>query len=1598
MSAASRSRRLQDILPLSPLQEGLLFHALYDEADSDVYTVQLVLHAEGELDPDAFVAAAEALLQRHPNLRAGFRYSGSGKAAQLIPDRVEVPVERVDLRGTPMAEREAALAGLLAADRARRFDLSTPPALRFTLVRYGPDEHRIVLTGHHILLDGWSTPLLVRDLLVLYAQRGDPSGLPPVAPYRDYLGWLLSQDRESAEAAWREALHDLEAPTRLARRARAAVTGPPPAPERVERRLSERLTERLTAFARGSGLTLNTVLQGVWAILLSRLTGGQDVVFGATVAARPPDVPGIESMVGLLINTVPVRVRLRTEEPLRDALVRIQDEQARLLTSRHLGLAHIQRIVGLGELFDTLTVFENYPRPERLPEVPGVRITGMQARDATHYPLTLVVTPGPRLLLELSYRPDVFEASEVSSMADRLERLLESAVSDPTRPVGRIDVLSEDERARLLALGTGPDARTGSRADAGTDPETDTDRKGDDTGTIPAACFDELFARQVARTPDAPAVVLEDTRLSYAELDAQAERLAERLVARGVGPERLVGLLLPRSIAAVVAIVAVQKAQGAHLPLDPAYPPDRIAGMLADADPVLVIATSALAERLGRNVPTLILDDPAAAASPGYEASPEAAPPAGADTSAAPPAASATSPTDDLERAAYVIYTSGSTGRPKGVVITHRGLASLVATAVQRLGVGPDSRISQFASLSFDVAFWELSMSLLTGACLVVVPEECRRNGEALAAYAVRHRLTHLVIPPSLLSVIPPTCEFPEGLTFLVGSEAVPGELVRRWSEKYRVVVAYGVTEATVNSTLWSGDATGLTGPAPIGRPDPGTRAYVLDAGLLLAPEGVPGELYLAGDGLAREYLHRPDLTAERFLPDPYGPPGGRMYRTGDVVRWSADGNLEFLGRADDQINLRGFRIEPGEIESVLLGHPAVAQAAVVARPGPSGAPWLVAYVVPTEDAAADAASADTASATVPLDTASLRAHAARLLPDHMVPGAFVTLPALPLTPNGKLDRAALPEPDRDPSGGRRPETDAERVLAELFSEVLNVPDVRVEDDFFALGGDSILSIQLVSRARRAGLRLSPREVFEHKTIEALARVARPVHGRTEDREHDDGLGEVPLTPIMRWLQEQGGPVDGHNQAVVVQVPAVVDRERLCAVLQALLDHHAMLRARLTRDGGTWRLEVRPPGTVRAADCLTRVDVSGLSEQELDAALAEQERSARSRLAPESGGMVQVVWCDAGPSRPARLVFVVHHLAVDGVSWRILLPDAASAWEAVRDGRPVRLEPVGTSFRRWARLLEQEARRPAREAELALWERTLREGERDALPTERPLDPARDVAATTRHLLRILPPERTRPLLTTVTSAFHCGVNDVLLTALALAVRRWRRDQGEADGAGLLINLEGHGREELGDVDLSRTVGWFTSTYPVRLDLGGLDLDDALAGGPAAGTALKTVKEQLRAVPDNGLGYGLLRYLNPRTGRVLAALPEPLLGFNYLGRFPVAESDDPGAWAPAGRGFGGSADPGMPAAYVLEINALTKDRPEGPELSASWSWPDGVLREEAVAALAEGWFDALDALVEHAEKPGAGGYTPSDLPYITLTQDDIAEFEEEFGA
>ncbi|WP_338051255.1 amino acid adenylation domain-containing protein [Pseudonocardia acidicola] len=1391
---------IADVWPVSALQEGFFFHAALDAEGPDVYTIQEVFDLAGpEIDVAALRAAAQDLLDRHPQLRAGFAQLADGRVVQAVAARVALPWDEVDLSGLVPADQDRRAAAVIDADRARRFDLARPPLLRATLLRLEPGRARLVLTFQHIVLDGWSVVVLVRDLLAAYRARVAAAPVPAddgaLARHREWFGRLAGRDADAAREAWRAELAGLDEPTRLLP---AVVPGPPPGGPGAGRHaqlrftLDERATTMLVTAARGRGLTLGTALHGAWGLLLGQLTGRRDVVFGSTVSGRDADVDGLESAVGLFINTIPVRLRWEPGEPLAAPLRRLQQAQTGLLDHQHLGLGELQRLAGLPELFDSLVVIENYPRDQE--PGAGLRVEGVEVLDAVHYPVALIVGTGPQLDLTLKYDPTRVPEDAASLLAEQLRRTLDALAADLDAPVASIPLRAAADPGACTAPG-------GAVHD------------------VPAATLTGLIAAQAARTPDATAVVAADATLTYAELDRRAGELAGRLQAAGAGPDRVVAVAVPRSAGLMVALLGVLRSGAAYLPLDLDYPAERLEFMLADAAAGIVVTTADAAARVPAvpGVRMLLVEDTGEVV-------------AGAVATAG-------------DHAAYLIYTSGSTGRPKGVVVTHRAIVNRLAWMQHEYGLGAGDRVLQKTPASFDVSVWEFFWALCTGAAVVLARPGGHRDPGYLAGLVRDGRITTMHFVPSMLEAFLAADEVTADPSWAASlrrvfssGEALPAPVAARWLELTGVPLhnLYGPTEAAVDVTYFpcSGDDGASV---PIGRPVWNTRLHVLDPCLRPVADGMPGELYLAGVQLARGYHARPGLTADRFVADPERA-GERMYRTGDVVRRRPDGALEYLGRSDQQVKVRGNRIELGEIEAALTGLPEVARAAVVARRD-SAAHTLVAYVVP----AAGAARGPGAPPATP-DPALLRAALAAALPEPMVPSAFVLLDDLPLTPSGKLDRAALPAPLAPVPAGpvREPRTDPERVLCAVFAEVLGVPGIGVDDDFFALGGDSISSISVSSRARRAGLPVAPQDVFTGRTpagiaalagaADAPAAAALPAVGEAEldqvRRVSPVPVAEVwPLSPLQDGLffhaSLAGAGADVYTIQETIDLDHRLDLDRLRAACATVLDRNASVRAGFTSedlDGPVQFVaaELEPP--------VSEVDLSGLADAERDARLAElmaADRATCFDLArPPLFRLLLVRLGDRD-----RLVINRHLLLWDGWSAWLFVEQLFAAYH----GDPP--APAGSYRDHLAWLAAQDT-----DAAATAWRTAL-----SGLDEPTLVAPAAGPARVPPRTLDVELPAATAERLRALTREHGLTANTVLSTVWGLVL-------GAATGRDDVVFGTAVAGRPAAVADVETTVGLFLNTVPARM---------AFAPGEPVLDLLRRVQaERLALLPHESLGLG----------------------------------------------------------------------------------------------------------------------------------------------
>ena len=1477
----------------------------------------------GTLDADALRHALREIVRRHDSLRTAFD-TRDGQPVQVVAsgETVTIDLPTVDLSHLDPEERDREATRIATNEARLSYDLTRGPLTRFGLLRLDERTHVLLLGMHHAISDGWSLGVFVRELGELYDARaaGRAARLPALPiQYADFAewqrDWLQGEELERQVSYWRDQLAGapavLDVPTDRPRPPMQTFRG---ARHRFGLDLAE--TDALKAIAREHDATLFMVLLAGFATLLQRYCGQDDIVVGTPMAGR--NRAELENLIGFFVNTLVMRMDLSGDPSFESLLTRVRETalgayaHADVPFEKLVAELHPERDLSHTPLFQVMFALQDALGGPL--ELSGLTLDEQEVQATTaKFDITLeMVDDGDGLYAELEYNADLFDRATVERLAANFEVLLEGIAANPTSKVSELPLLTDDERERALA-----DARP--QRPSAVSPVTD--------------LVHRRVEAQAAARPVAVAVTCGDAGLTYADLDARANRLAQYLVAHGVGPDVRVAVCLERGLDVVVTLLAVLKAGGAYVPLDADYPAARVAFMIEDSGAALVLTAGDAATRVPATAArVIVLDDHHHATAIG-------------ERPATPPVVEVGG-----ETLAYVIYTSGSTGTPKGVLVTHENVARLLTSTAEWFGFDERDVWTLFHSYAFDFSVWEMWGALAHGGRLVVVPHWVTRAPDAFLDLLADERVTVLNQTPSAFYQLARADERATSAPHLAlrvvvfGGEALEparlaGWMARRGDESPRLVNMYGITETTVHVTyrpITTADAA--LGGSPIGRAIPDLATIVLDRFGNIVPTGVPGELYVGGAGVARGYLGRAGLTAERFVADPCGA-SGRFYRTGDLVKRLPSGELDYLGRVDQQVKIRGFRIELGEVEAALLRHDAVADAAVEALEDSPGHRRLVAYVVGERER--------------DVSVAELRAHCAGQLPEYMVPATFVTLAALPLTPNGKVDRKALPAPGAArPSLGERyvaPRTAEEELLASLWAEVLGLDKVGVYDNFFELGGDSILSIRIIAAAAQQGVRITPKQVFQHQTVAELARVATVGGGTSADQ--GAVAGDVPLTPIQAWFFDLGDAAAHHyNQSVLLETPREVDVAALEEAVHALVTHHDALRLRFRRSaGGEWRQENL------AIEDATVFSTSAVDGDGLDEACA----SVQASLDLTDGPIVRAAHF-ALPDGNGRLLLVVHHLAVDAVSWPVLVDDLLTAYAQLKSGEPAVLPAKTTSFKQWAEHLAAYATTDEARGEASFWLDARRSA---AAPLNLPA-PGTEGEAT--RVERSLPEAETATLTRDLPAIAHAQVNEALLAALAIVATR------RSGSPRVVIDVEGHGREDVfDDVDLSRTVGWFTTVTPVLIELD--DVADALA-------SLRAIKDAVRAMRRHGIGHGILRHLVPdaELRSQLSRLPRAEIAFNYLGRLDH-RLDDGAAFRPAGDGRGPERSPGRPRSHALNVDAAVVDG----RLEVAWTAVTTGADLEAFAAEFE---QALREMLARLPMSGSVGYAPSDFPLARLTQ------------
>ena len=1510
---------------LSPQQKHVWQMQQVDR--SPAHHARCVVRVEGQLNIPLLKSAVEHIVERYEILRTTFQcLPGMDEPLQVIYEGGGLAWREYDLSNVDLSEHEARLEGLFQQPGQVSFDLEEPPTLHSSIVTLSPYRHMLQLALPALCADKMTLDNLVGEISRSYAAclRGEvveeeTAQYPDVAEILNDL--LESGDTKAGRDYWRKqninqllALH-------------LPFVGEPDGlkgfdPQAISLTIEPETLARLEAVAQEYETVNSAFTLACWQTLLWRLTGHSELIVGVNFDGH--SYAEMSDALGLFAKYLPVRCQIAEDSPFSEILGQVRqttseivkwqeyftwDDVTAAATGNNAGPLFFPACFDFTEQTaqhaDSNVAFsiENqYVCTERF----NIKLCCIQKRDG--------------LRVELHYDANLFEVDTIKRLSRQFQTLLESAAVNPQLTISELAMVGESEREQVLVEFNRTHVNHGINNR-----------------------LHLLFEEQAARTPADIAVVFANQSLTYAQLNARANRLAHRLQEMNVGPEALVGLCVERSLEMVVGLLGILKAGGAYVPLDPKYPQERLAYMLEDAQTSVLLTQLHLKEELSSHAAQVVCLSEDDEDAQGDTENPESG---------------VTS-----DNAAYVVYTSGSTGKPKGVVISHRAICNHMLWMQSVYPTTGADRILQRAPFSFDASVWELFAPLMAGAQLILARPEDDKDISQLVQTMVTHEVTTLQLVPSILRVLLDEPKLDACVSLrrvFCGGERLPVELQEHFFTRLKADLynLYGPTEAAINAASWTCRRDASERAIPIGHPVDNTQIYLLDSHLMPAPIGVPGALHIGGAGLARGYLNRADLTAERFIPDPFSvQAGARIYRTGDLARFRPDGSIEFLGRSDDQVKIRGFRIELGEIEALLATYPAVKASVVIAREDTPGEKRLVAYIVLNQGWTAS--------------TSELRRFINEHLPEYMVPSAFVMLDKLPSMPNGKVDRRALPAPE-----GQRPElertfvaplTSIEQQLAQIWSQVLGIEQIGVHDNFFDLGGDSILAIRVAAKVNQSGLQLTPRQLFQNQTIAELSAVI----GITQIRKESVALtGPMPLSPIQRRFFELNQPDEHHfNQSVLLEVRQVLDANLLQRAVGELLQHHHALSLRFTKDDSGWQqISTEPEDEVPFVQVDLTTSLAG-QEAEQFAALESIANELQASLNLSDGPLMRIALFDFGADKTSRLLIVIHHMAVDIVSWGILLEDLQTAYQQLSRHEAVQLSPRTTSFKQWTEKLKTYSQSTELRQELDYWLAAPRQ-KVASLPVDY-LEGANTVE-TASTVSVSLDMEDTRALLREVPKAYHTQVHEVLLTALVLACARWT---GESS---MLIDLEGHGREEIfDDVDLSRTVGWFTAVFPLLLDLEGID---------EPGEALKAIKEQVRQTPNGGLGYGVLRYMSgdSEVMNSLDALPQAGVIFNHMGQFDhvIGES---APFVPATESGGRTHSMRRTRDHLLEINGGVSDG----RLQIFWTFSENVYQRTTVENVALQFIEELKSLIVHCLSPSAGAYTPSDFPQAKLNDEKL---------
>ena len=1514
---------------LSYAQQRMWFSSQF-LGPSDAYNIPLILRFEATLNIDALKQSLQYIVDRHEVLRTRFTFS-EGEPVQIIEQKsIDLPIESLS---APEVQ------AVCHSETHYLFDLEKEgeALCRIRLLKNEANgEYTLSIIMHHSITDGWSLNIICEELISLYKdfnENGPASLTPLTIQYADYAHWQrqwLSGDVLDEQLTyWKEELADLppllKLPTDRPRPSKQSYEG-----SLCPIELPVALSDEVKAFSEKHRTTLFMTLMASFSLLLNRYSGQTDIAVGTPIANR--NRKEVEGLVGFFVNTLVMRSRFDGDQSFVDLVKQVRDTALRNFQHQDIPFEQLVDEMGLernlshSPLFQVMFTLQNvFNESNGLDQIGATMLTDdggtrRSGEAVSRFDLTLALQETDNGISGcFEYSTDLFDHDTVQSIAEDYIRLLEQLVNNPDQPVSLADFLSEQTKHQQLL-----------------------DWNSTQKPFPRHKCIHHLFEEQAKKNPDAVALVYKEQQLTYSELNEYSNQLSHHLVSQGVAVGDPVGVSVSRNPNMIIGILAVLKAGGVYLPLDPTYPVSRLDLMVKDSGTSLILTESQVQSSVykdlsSNNCHLLCLDG---------SWSRDSYPTTNMDLSVS---------ADNL---AYIIYTSGSTGKPKGVNLAHRGLVNLINSQIELLSVTPESRVVQFASLSFDAATWEWSLALSSGASLCLIESAY----VDLTKTFNENNVTHALLPPAILSTVHPQ-DFTTLKTLVVGGESVTKQMADIWSQYFNLFNAYGPTEGTVIASIGK-----LNGGVNIGKPISNVQCYVMDKNMNLVPTGCVGELYIGGEGLAYGYRGRADITAASFVPNPYGKENGqRLYRTGDLVKYLSDGSIQFVDRLDNQVKIRGFRIEPAEIASSLRTHHEVEDAVVLVKETQASNKYLAAYIVPVSESNNELNFANL--------NEELLSYAKDKLPAYMVPSVFIPIPSLPLTKNGKLDVDALPEPSLldNKSTHSKPTNEIEKTLCDIWQSILAADEIGIDDNFFASGGDSILSIQIVSKARVEGLELTVKQLFEYQTVRELAKAITTSNFTIEQ---DDCVGETTLLPIQQWfLNSQESGLEHFHQSQLLTVPEEFSAQFLRMFVNAIYLRHDALRLSYEKRGGEWRSVFNILDDSMVESSIYEDDLNGLSADMRKARLAKLGHEIKSGFDLKEGPLLKAAFFDSENPNERRLLLVLHHLVVDGVSWRVLLQDLSLAFNQWKDVGNITLLPKTSSFQSWGHALASYSSSDSFLKERGFWESqaSLPSGE---LPLDRkPEKP--DTYKSTQQLKVTLDEVRTTALLTQCSQAYQTKIQDLLVSSLFMTLNIWTNQTS------VRIRLEGHGRELLFDnMDLSETVGWFTSVFPITLGSDQVDLQS----DTDIGRTIKSIKEQLREVPNGGIGYGLLRYLSE--GAELNELKKhklPSVVFNYLGQFDQQLGDSD--FGLAVEEHSSDIGSGYNRGYLLGFNGAVS---EG-KLQFNIDYNPECHDKETIEYVAELFSDSLVRVIEHCQKRTDTQYTPSDFPLVDKLEQSLLD-------